>query len=138
MSALSRDRANVIDREHVGRVSHRHDELAVLIADGDCSVPSRHGTRDTCQGRAIDLEVGEVDEAHPDLRGQRGHELGLGEDTLVDQHAAEAATQTLLLSDRGVELVTGDQSSVEEDLAELLHGGPLGCHRPRTVQERLR
>ena len=37
--------------------------------------------------------VGQVDEAQPDLRGERGHELGLGEHALVDEHPAEGSAR---------------------------------------------
>ena len=88
-------------------------------------MPACDDPRDSGERCAVDRNVAEVDEAHPDLRGERRDELGLGEDPLVDEHAAEAAPEAALLQDRGVELVLRDQTTLDEDVAQLLHGDPL-------------
>ena len=91
--------ADVVDGEDVGRVGHRDDELAVLVADRQRVVAAADGVRDARDGRAVDRVVGQVDELHADLRRERGDELALGEHAEVDEDAAEAAAEAALLLD---------------------------------------
>ena len=88
-------------------------------------MPAGDRAGDAREGRAVDRDVAEVDEPHADLLGEGRDELGLGEHALVDQHAAEAATEPVLLEHGGVELVPRDQATLDEDVTQLLHGASL-------------
>ena len=69
--------------------------------------------------------VAELDEAHADLRGERGDELGLGQHALVDEHPARAPGRARWCSSNAVaQLALGDQAAFEQDVAELLHAVP--------------
>ena len=98
------ERADVVDREDVRRVGHRDDELAVLEADRQRRVAAANRLGHERDRRAVDRELGEVDESKADLGGERRDELGLGQHALVDEHAAEAATAALVLLVRGRQL----------------------------------
>ena len=77
-------------------------------------------------GLGVDGVVGEVDEAQPDLLGQRRHQLALGQHAEVDEDAAQAAAQAALLLDGDLELLRRQQPALEQDVAELLHVVPIG------------
>ena len=117
-------RADVVDGEDVRRVGHRHQQLAVLEAERQDDVPAGDRPGHQADGGAVDREVGEVDEAHADLLGQRGDQLGLGQHALVDQDPAQRAARPLVLVVGGLELGLGDQPALEQDVAELLHECP--------------
>ena len=78
------------------------------------------GTRPTAEPSTAKSR--EVDEPQPDLGGQRGDELGLGEHALLDEHPPEGAADPLLLLVGGLELGRADEPALEQDVAQLLHG----------------
>ena len=92
--------------------------------NGSDDVPARDRAGHQADGGVVDREVGELDEAHADLLGERGDQLGLGEHALVDQHPAQRAAGALVLLVRGLQLGLGDQAALEQDVAELLHESP--------------
>ncbi len=75
------------------------------IGIAECRRQTAPGTRPIAEPST--LKSDEVDEAQPDLGGQRGDELRLGEHALVDEHPAEGPAHPLLLHERGLELVLG-------------------------------
>jgi hypothetical protein len=84
-------------------------------------VPTADRRRHAGDGRAVHGVVGQVDEAQPDLGGQRRDQLALGEDPHVDQHPAQAATEPALLVDGRGQLLLSEVPALEQDVAELLH-----------------
>ena len=91
-------------------------------------MPAADRPGDPADGRAVDGELGEVDEPQADLGGQRGDQLRLGEHALVDQHAAEGAADPLLLLVGGLELGRADEPALQQDVAQLLHAPSLPVH----------
>jgi hypothetical protein len=110
----ARERPDVVDREDVGGVGHRHDELAVFPAHGDGLVAAGERLADEGGDRAVDGAVVEVDELEPDLAGQGAHELGLGDRALLDEQSPEGLARPRLFGDGGVELGLGEQSFVDQ------------------------
>ena len=93
-------RADVVDREDVRRVGHRDDQPAVLVADRERDVAAGDAGAMLATALPSTGNSAEVDERKPDLLGECGDELGLGDHPEVDQHPAEAAPEPLLLLDR--------------------------------------
>jgi hypothetical protein len=91
------DRADVVEREHVRRVGHRDDELAVLPPDRDRLVAAGDRLADEADRRRVDARVGEVEILEPDLLGERADEVGLGDRPRLDEDAAELFARPRLL-----------------------------------------
>ena len=85
----ARHRADVVDGDDVARVGRREDQDPVLDADRQDDVAPAQRGGDHGHGLAVDRIVVQVDEVHPDLPRQRRHELRLGEDTVLDERAAQ-------------------------------------------------
>ncbi len=65
----------------------------------------------------VDHQVAEIDETHPDLRRERGHQLTLGDHSLVDQHAAERTAEALVLLEGLGQLGGRDETALDQDVA---------------------
>ena len=114
------DRADVVDREHVRRVGHRDDEAVVVPADRQRLVPAGQRRRDhPCRG-GVDRVLVQVYVLEADLCGQGGHQVGLGDDPLFDEDATERLPRPLVLEERGVELLPGEQATRHEERTELI------------------
>ncbi len=111
--------ADVVQGEDVAGVGHRDDELAVLEADRQHGVALADGGGHLGHGGGVDGRLRQVDEAEADLLGERGHQLALGEQALVHEHAAERAALLLVHVERGDELLLGDEAVLEQDVDEL-------------------
>src|SRR5205085_431968 len=84
----ARDRADVVDGDHVGRVGHGDDQATLLPGDGNGLEAPGQGVGDEADGARGDRVLEEVDELEADARRQGGDEIALGDDLLVDQDAA--------------------------------------------------
>ncbi len=115
------DRPDVIDGEDVGRVGHRDEKLPVVIADGQRRVTPADRFGYPRDRRAVDRELGEVDESKADLGRKGRDELALRQHPLFDQHATEASAASLMLLKRGRQLWSADETVLEQDVSELLH-----------------
>jgi hypothetical protein len=121
--ALEQPRDLVVGVE-VGGVGHAHEHVLVAVLE-------EHGTETT----SLDLgellrDLGlqpirlEVDVRHVELGGERRGEAVLGHVALVDQnaaepaHPAELAAGVLLLVERALKLLCGQQALFDENLAE--------------------
>ena len=88
----ARDRPDVVDGHHVGRVGHGDDQAVLLPGDGDGLEAPGQGVGDETDGAGVDGVFAEVDELQADARRQRGDQVGLGDHALVDEDAAERLT----------------------------------------------
>ena len=87
----------------------------------------RHAGNDA----AVDGVLPQVDELQSDLLSERCDELRLGEHALVDQDASERLALLLVFPEGSEELVFGDQSVLQQDIAQLLHTNALHAPLPR-------
>ena len=112
------ERPDVVDREDVRRIGHRDDELAVLPADGDGLVPAGERLADERGDRTVDRSLVEIDELQADLARERAHELGFGDGALLDEQSPQGLSAARLLHDRRVELGLREESLVDQQRAE--------------------
>ena len=108
---------DVVHREDVGRIRHRDRERAARAAQrNDLVLAGRLGRHQLDDGR-VDLELGEVDRGDAVLLAeQRGNLLVLHEPHL-DEVEAELAPVALLLRERLLQLLGGNQFLLEEEFA---------------------
>src|SRR5690606_5917407 len=77
----------------------------------------------------VDRVLVEVDELHPDLAREGRDELRLREHALLDEDAAEGLAARRGLVERGEQLGLADETFVEQDLPELTHANLPGRAR---------
>ncbi len=113
----------VVERDDVGRVRHRHDEVVVgvdpqrqrVVALGELA-------RHPGQGRRLRADLGQVDRAEPELVGERLGDVLLGRQPHPEDGRAEAvAAAPAVLGRQGVlELGLGEHPGGDEDLPQAL------------------
>src|SRR5207253_9632362 len=74
----------------------------------------------------VDLEAGEVDGRHAVLPGQHLGDFGLLDEAELHQRVAQTHPRVLLLEERLLELILGDQPLPEEDFTQPVGGGCRG------------
>ena len=90
----ARDHRDVVDRQHVGRVGHGEQELAlVVLADRDRVVAAHEAGVDEAGQVGVDLEDGEVDALDAEALGEHARQLLGRQDAVLDQHAAGQAAR---------------------------------------------
>ena len=110
---------DVVDREHVGRVGHRHQQrLFVDEADRQRPVAARRVDRDQVGRRHVDLVGGEVDVVEAVALGDRARELVGGDRALLDQQPLRRAAGGARRLDRRAGDVVGDVAEVDDDVGD--------------------
>ena len=108
MSRLS-DAGDLVVGEQVGRIGHGHAEEGAGVFQHDGAEAARLRLRQPHGDFGLDREMLEIDVGNLQLPGQRGRDLLLGDETLLDEHAAELAPAALLFVERVLELLLGEQ-----------------------------
>ena len=110
--------AQLIEGEHVVGVAHRHEDVPALAGQRHHAVAERDLLRDPGdhlgidhRGRGVELLVARG------LGEQRG-ERGMADEAEVDQDGAEHLAGALLLEQRDLELIEGDQAEIEQAIAD--------------------
>src|SRR5229473_4073448 len=100
------------------RVVHGHGYRPADLRDGQQRVTPRVASVDQAREAAIDRHLFQIDERHVELRAQRlAH--GLVRDVLeLEQDLAEGKLQAGLLREGVLELLFGDGTAGEKDLAQ--------------------
>src|SRR5690606_27941884 len=88
--------------------------------------------RQPLDGVGTEIEMLEIDEGNAQLRGQHAENLFLGGEPELDEHAPELAPAALLFSQRGLQLRLGNDPLLDEKIADAdtlpaLNGR---CHVP--------
>ncbi len=110
-----RDGADVVDGEDIARVAHGDNEHAVVPADRESLVATGQCVGDQ-RGRArVDRERVEIDELDADLRRQRAHQVGFGDEVLIEEHPSQGLARATLLIEREFELGLGQQATTDEE-----------------------
>ena len=126
--------ANAIQREQVERVRHRDGQRAAhrIVVQRNDLVLARGVRIDHLDRVGIGHHARQVDAFLLERLAERGAHDRLGGETEIDQQFSERFVNLLLLGQRNVELILGDDTFVDQDLAEPL-GFVLRVHnRPRT------
>ena len=108
------DRADVVDREDVRRVGHRHDQAALVPCHRQGLVAAGQGVGDEPRRAGVDGELAEVEEV------EGCHQIRLGDQLLVDEDAPERLARPRLLVQRRRQLLAGEQLTGDEQLPQLV------------------
>ncbi len=116
------DELDVIEGNHVGRVTHRHEEALPQPLHRDQVVALGLLFLDQAHGILVDLKLRQVHEVDPHGRGFRLGDHLLGSEALVDDHTADASLLPGVGPDvvRLAVLLGGNDLLLDKDLACVL------------------
>ena len=132
--------ADVVGREDVRRVGHRHHEATLLVVvDRDRLVAPDERLRHEHRHRGVDEDVVEIDEAQPDL-ARRASARGRARrsDPARSGSGRAACRCSACTRERRVEVGLSDQTLVQEQRAELGTVGQLASSAVRARSPRTR
>src|SRR6267143_1841770 len=114
-------RAQLVDRDDVVGVGERDDELFLLAVerDGKDAVAPRQVTRQRLERRRVDDDASQVYRLQPELFRQRIAQCRLGHEAELHQQAPHRHVLLGLLEQRDAQLVLGQDSLVDQDLADV-------------------
>ena len=114
--------AEVVEQAQVGGVHHGHDQLVLVLLQGDAMVFAGHALRD--QGHHVEIGGGVLlggRHRHAQLAGQEVGLLELVDEAQGDQGVAQAQVGGLLLEVQGLlQLQGGDDAVLDQDGAQGL------------------
>ena len=117
------DELHVLDDTHIRRVGHRHRQRAAVALEREHEILERHLAGDQLRDLWIHRELGEIHSGHLVLPRQHLGQLGLGDEAELHQIVPDARTVLLLLLERLVELLLGDQPLTHEQIANTNSSG---------------
>ncbi len=118
-NVVPRHRTQVIHREHIRRIGHRHHETAVFESDRQQRVPADQIFGHDGDCRRINPHFGEIDVGHADLLPEGFDQLRFGDHTALDQNLAEGQARLMLTSNRCLEFFRGEQAFFEQQCPEM-------------------
>ena len=113
-----RHERDVVQGEHVGRIGHREGERVAHPPDRDHLVLPRDGRRHELQDVRIDVELAERDRGDAVLSRQESDELIVVDEVQPDENRAELLGRALLLRERLLELLGGEEAVRDEEVPE--------------------
>jgi hypothetical protein len=120
---VARHERDVVDREHVARVDHRHEQRALVEeADRHGGVALRRRGREQVGRGHVDAEGVEVDVVDAEALGDDAGELVGRQDAAVDEHLAGAPPAGARLGDRQLHGLAPGVAEGDDDVADLLGG----------------
>jgi hypothetical protein len=126
LDPVSRLELEVLDQAEEQRVGHGHGEQVLFEPNRDAHPLQRHFLCNQNNRLGIRRILSEVDVWKPELEGERLRNLLLGGEIQPDEYYAEAFSRPLVLSERGPEIVFGDEAGLDQALTNLLaHYAPL-------------
>ena len=112
------DHAQVVDRQHIERIGHRHHERAVRVeAHGDGGVAARRAVVDQVGHARVD-PVGQALEVHAHPLRDRSRDLVAGQAAVGHEQIAQPAPVGLLAGQHVLELCGRDQAHAHQHLAQ--------------------
>ena len=115
--------ADVVDRQDVGGIGHRHQHAAVLgEADRHRLVAAGGGGADEVDGAHVEVEGGQVDEVQAEALGHHAGELVVAQDPAFDQDQAGRAALLASRLDSVLDGLAVRQPEVHDDLSDHARG----------------
>ena len=110
---------DVVDREHVRRVGHRHQQRALVgERHGNRLVALGDGRADEVGGGHVDAEDAEVEVVEPVALGQRARQRVLRERAVFEQHALGRRARDARALERVVDLLARGEAHVDDHVGE--------------------
>ena len=108
---------DVVEREDVGGIGHRHGQTRRGFRDRQDGVLARELGGDDLDHRGVDLDLTEVDRGYAEVLGEEVDELGVFEVAETDQLGVEPSAGLTLRRESGVELLLADLPGLDQDCA---------------------
>jgi hypothetical protein len=131
------DELEVVDDPEVGRVRHRDGQRPSVLLEGEDEVLRREIGGDHLRDFWINFEFGEVHCRHAVLPRQHLRQLGLLDEAQLDEVVPDTGPACFLFLKRLFELFLGDQTFLDQQVAQTLSGGGYRCgHECSVCRER--
>ena len=123
MHAAVGDHRDVVDREDVGGVHHRHEQAAVLApADRHGLQAARDGGVDEVRGRHVHLEGVQAHVVEREAVRDGARELVARDDVRVQQDLAHRLAELAAAGDRALDHLAGREAELDDHVAEQAPG----------------
>ena len=118
-----RARAQVVERQHVHRVGHRHEELVAELRDGHELVGLGHVLGHEVHHRLGHAHLGQVDRRLVQAAAHGDHHVLLGDELVVRQQLEQPAALFLLQFLGFLELAGQQQAVFDQDVRDAFAEG---------------
>ena len=121
---------HIVYREHIGRIDHRHEKLAVKACDRDQLVRLRHVARHQRHHVLRHAQFREIDQRRVEATAHGYRHVLIRHELAVRQNLEQPATFLLLNADRFLELVREKKTVLDQDIGDPF-GERFASHRRR-------